>query len=259
MAVTRADLLGWLASYKRDFNGLCQALAWQVANKFGSAPVAYSSAKVAYQNSQIISKDPNAAPAGSFHYWSQPSNYWHVAPGLGGSEVVMATSRGGTVIGEAWQHIRVTTVQAYGMANYMGWSYSNGRNDFDMVVPSTPSAPSAGGKDWYTSTEVDGKPGTVYWQMLDIVRGAYTRDRQIIHMVSQEVNRQGYGFTTTADVDGVRGKNYWKLVQLHGNKFHRDLLRRNGFPNGLVANGIPGPGSQLIEYQISAWAMNQAI
>ena len=133
---TEAQLKSWLAGYPRNWNGLCQALMWQAADKFGSpaTPALYGSANIAYRASRIASTNPHSAPAGAIHYWNI-GRFGHVALSLGGARVLMGSSH----VQESWgTNVGVTTVDAYNKATgagYLGWSRTNGANTIPVAVP----------------------------------------------------------------------------------------------------------------------------
>jgi hypothetical protein len=140
---TEAEIEKWLKGYKRDWSGLCQALAWQMCNKFGHAPTSYDSAIIAAHHSKIESKDYMKSPPGSFHYWSM-GQYGHVAIGLGGDRCIMASQH----VDEQWSfHAGPTTISKYNRvmpgakATYLGWSRTNGDNDLTIVGKESPKAP----------------------------------------------------------------------------------------------------------------------
>lgn len=136
---TANEIKTWLSTYNRNWNGLCQALVWQVTNKFGSASVVYSSALNAYHASGIISLKENTAPAGAIHYWDI-GTYGHVAIELGSGRVLMGSSH----VSESWGvNVGVTSVYAYSKATgakYLGWARTNGRNSVDITQPATVQA-----------------------------------------------------------------------------------------------------------------------
>lgn len=184
MATTAAAIKKKLGTSTRDWDQKCQALCWNIANWFGHAPVAYGSANQAYHASHIVSKNPALAPAGSWHYWDI-GQYGHVAFGLGGSRVLMASSH----IDSAWAtHAGTTTVGRYNArtgARYLGWSNTNGANDAAVKAP--------------TKTQ--------------------TRDQLNVKKIAKFLNKQDLGRKTTAADDGVRGRVYWLLVQKYA-KYH---------------------------------------
>jgi hypothetical protein len=157
---TRGDFITWSRAQTRNFNQLCQAWAWQVANHFGTARKVYGSANQAYRASKIVSKDPAKAPGGAYHYWNL-STYGHVAPGTAPSEVLMATGRAGLTYVNEKAHLALVKVFDYDRAHYLGWSYTNGVNQFKLTVP-VPTRPAVAGKKMpaKTATAINGRPGT---------------------------------------------------------------------------------------------------
>lgn len=135
---TEAQLKAKIGASTRDWNQDCQALAWNLCSWFGHAPVVYGSAKDAYHASHIDGGDPSKAPAAAFHYWDI-GIFGHVAAGLGGSRVLMASSHVDTFWGK---NVGVTTVARYTAltgAKYLGWSNTNGMNDFTLVANTPPA------------------------------------------------------------------------------------------------------------------------
>lgn len=134
MSATEAQIKAVLAKSTRDWDQECQALAWNICNWFGTAPKSYLSANEAYHASKIVSKDPTKAPTGSFHYWNI-GVYGHVAIGLGGERVLMASAH----IAHSWgTHVGDQLVSKYNAitgAQYLGWSLTNGANDFTLDPP----------------------------------------------------------------------------------------------------------------------------
>lgn len=118
--------------YGRNWSGECQAFAWQACNKFGAAPVGYLRAYDAYQASNIVSTDADAAPINSVHYWEIAMPDGHVAIGLGDGMCMMASSK----VTDKW----ATNVGAISLADYtakvgghyLGWSNSNGDNSIAL-------------------------------------------------------------------------------------------------------------------------------
>jgi hypothetical protein len=84
-----------------------------------------------------VSKDPHKAPRGSFHYWDI-GVYGHVAVGLGGEEVLMASAHVTHLWGNHVGDVTVTKYNSITGAKYLGWSETNGANDFDLVLPTPP-------------------------------------------------------------------------------------------------------------------------
>lgn len=119
----------------RDWDYCCQAFVYNLCETYGHAPVIYPTATAAYNASQIVSMDPTAAPAGSFHYWA-PAGIpeGHVAIGLGGDQCAMAVKE--WLLDDVWATnvgtTRVSTYASKGGGRYLGWSYTNGENDVDM-------------------------------------------------------------------------------------------------------------------------------
>lgn len=141
MSATESQIRAWLndpasgpSVYRRNWDQLCQALMWQVCNRFGNASRAYASANTARAASRINGTNPKDAPAGAFHYW-EIGIYGHVALSLGGSRCLMGSRHV-----EQWaRNVGVTTVEAYTRATgarYTGWSRTNGVNTIQVVTTS---------------------------------------------------------------------------------------------------------------------------
>lgn len=141
---TPAQIRAWLNDpssgpdvYRRNWNGKCQALMWQICHRFGVAPVVYASADKARFATLVKGTNASEAPVGAFHYWKL-GTYGHVALGLGGELVLMAS----THVDEVWATAAgVVTVSRYNSRvageTYVGWGLVNGANDvhIDSVAP----------------------------------------------------------------------------------------------------------------------------
>lgn len=116
----------------RDWDDWCQAFVWNLCNTYGKAPVIYPTATAAQNASNIVSRNPEDAPAGTFHYW-QPYGIpaGHVAIGLGNGQCAMAVDN--YLLDEVWGlnvgKVDVADYTARTGAHYVGWSYTNGAND----------------------------------------------------------------------------------------------------------------------------------
>lgn len=186
MSITQTQLKAAFHKHypTRDWNQSCQAaVAWAAQWTSGKGSHFYLSANEAYRASKIVSKDAKRAPLNAVHYWAI-GTYGHVAVGLGGSKVLMASSH----IDTAWaKNLGVTTVERYSArtgARYLGWSNGNGTNRVALKAPPAP------------------KPS----------------DADNVKKLSRYLNGRGLGKRTTAQYDGIRGKVYWTLVQLAGRK-----------------------------------------
>jgi hypothetical protein len=130
---TEKELKAWARGYNRDMDQLCQALMWQLCNRFGTAPVVYGSADDAWRASTIRGRDLTDAPAGAFGYWAI-GKYGHVAYCLGDDRWLMASSH----VTERWgNNTGVVTSRNYERmtgAKPRGWSTTNGANDLPLEV-----------------------------------------------------------------------------------------------------------------------------
>ena len=67
---TEQDIRAWIAGYDRDFNQLCQALMWRLAERFGSIESTPASANSAYRAELNAGRiQGGTPPAGSFVYF----------------------------------------------------------------------------------------------------------------------------------------------------------------------------------------------
>lgn len=198
--------------YPRDWNQLCQAVMYQTCRMFGVARKTYTTAKLAMAASGPLNTDRHAAPAGAFHYWGMGSA-GHVALSLGGERVLMGSSK----IDEKWAtNLGVTTVTRYNGADYRGWAHTNGLNDVTIATPVAPVTPTPGtNQDWYTSTAIDGIPGKVFWQMMQL----WARE-------------EGYN----GPIDGALGKQSWAALQ-------RGRKKYDGYTG--PDDGVPGTGTWM--------------
>ena len=134
MSGTVAQIKSAFQRSGRDWNQMCQAAMWNLCNWFGHAPVGYESANAAYRASTIVSRDASKASAGDFHYWDIGSD-GHVAAQVDSTHVLMGSRHVDTLIGT---NVGFTTVARYTAltgARYLGWSHTNGANDFSVTVP----------------------------------------------------------------------------------------------------------------------------
>lgn len=128
---TEAELRAY-ANNGRDWAGLCQALMWNYCDQFGSAPVAYASAFDAFYASNLESTDVFSAPPGAFVYYDVAPPYGHVSVTVDNDREGMAS----TNVSEDWAangtagEVDVGDYMARTGAYPLGWSYTNGANDF---------------------------------------------------------------------------------------------------------------------------------
>lgn len=140
---TPAQIKAWLNDpsagsdvYRRNWNGKCQALMWQICARFGVAPQVHNSAISAANATRIVSKVAADAPVGAFHYWKL-GTFGHVALGLGGDKVLMASTHVDEVWATAVGVVRIPTYNArVAGETYIGWGYTNGANDVAIEIPS---------------------------------------------------------------------------------------------------------------------------
>lgn len=112
-----------------DWRGWCQLVAWYAVRLTGTARedmVTYGMASDAYRASDIVSYDPDAAPAGAMHWWDLPYPEGHVAVALGDGECLMAS---GLLGGDGLGVIGVREYTRRAGNPYLGWSNTNGKND----------------------------------------------------------------------------------------------------------------------------------
>lgn len=114
-AATRANMAGWCQTYA----GLC----WSAFFGRGT-PNSYSNATAARKASQIVSRDPMAAPPGAFH-WFEYGVDGHVGFALGSGLMANATGRTAGSLHHYGKNIHIHRVADYGLP-YLGWSYTNG-------------------------------------------------------------------------------------------------------------------------------------
>lgn len=126
------QMRGWLATGSeagRDWNGWCQALVWWTCEMYGTRTVTYPNASSAREASEIVSRDPYAAPEGAIHYWDpegEPNG--HVAIALGGGLSLMASPYVDEYLGV---NVGIVDVERYSRRTasaYVGWAYTNGAN-----------------------------------------------------------------------------------------------------------------------------------
>lgn len=141
---TEAQIEAWTRANTRDFNQECQAFAYQLCLKFGTAPnPVYTSARAAKLASTIVSSDMNAAPFGAWGYWHL-GTLDHVMFSLGGGKWLGGSSHldtkwgvnTGTVTSADWMRMSGGTLPA----GY-GWAHSNGHNTLPVQVPVTSLLP----------------------------------------------------------------------------------------------------------------------
>lgn len=137
---TESDIRTWIKGYERDFDQLCQALMWQLANRFGRVASTPSSAIAAYNTEKAAGRvKAGTPPPGAFVYWDIGMD-GHVGFMVNGGRVFMGTKK----VDEQWSKWNtgpqgLADYSALTSARYLGWSYQNGGN----TVPFTPSGASA--------------------------------------------------------------------------------------------------------------------
>lgn len=139
---TEAEIRSWIGGYPRNWDQLCQALMWQLANRFGSVVSTPPSAIDAFNTENRAGRIRSGeAPPGAFLYWDI-GTFGHVGFMMNGGRVFMAT----THLVEEWTNRAAgwNTESGYrGVtgARYLGWSMQNGGNS----VPFTAEGSSTGG------------------------------------------------------------------------------------------------------------------
>ena len=139
---TEAQIRSWIAGYPRAWDQLCQALMWQLANRFGTVRSTPVSAILAYHvERQAGRMRTGTPPPGSFVYWDIGAD-GHVGFVMNGGRVLMASRRvtEELVASDAGIHTVAGYTAATG-ADYLGWSYQNGGN----TVPFSTSSVAGGG------------------------------------------------------------------------------------------------------------------
>lgn len=141
--VTEATIRKWLAGYERDWNQRCQALMWQLANRFGRVVSTPPSAILAYHVERQAGRihTGSTPPPGSFVYFDIGRD-GHVGFVMNEGRVLMATSHlvEELVDSDAGWNTIDGYVRATG-ADYIGWSMQNGGN----TVPFTTAGGSTAG------------------------------------------------------------------------------------------------------------------
>lgn len=126
---TESEIRAWIAGYPRNWNQLCQALMWQLANRFGTVVSTPDSAETAYRMELAAGRIQGGnPPPGSYVYFGI-GTYGHVGFVMDGGRVFMATSHLAeqwTNVDAGWQSVDAY-VRATGATVY-GWSYQNGGN-----------------------------------------------------------------------------------------------------------------------------------
>ena len=228
----RNELRAWIGSYNRNFDQLCQALMWQMANRFGTVASTQPSAIAAYRVEANAGRiQPGVGPAGSFVYWDI-GRFGHVGYVLENGDIFMGSRH----LQEVWGiNAGIATNDFYVArtgARLLGWSWQNGGNTvpYDAAAPAPAPAPSGAWDygqqhaDWRRiqaalkakgrySGPVDGIPGT------NTHKG-----------VQLTVRNAGY----TGPIDGVPGRNTCIGVQNYGKRF-------GGYAGPV--DGILGPNS----------------
>ena len=139
------------ARVQRDYPGAqwhneCAGFAYYVCRVTGKVVRAYASATAARLASTIVSTDPDAAPAGAFHFWSYPgwvdgvyADWGHVAPAIGSGWAAMTDPEDseadwGNDLGVS--HVASWTANRRGIVTYLGWSYTYGANTATITTDS---------------------------------------------------------------------------------------------------------------------------
>lgn len=128
-------------------DGRCEALMYRM---LGASTPTNVDASTATDKSTIVSRDPYAAPAGTFHHWDisgVPDG--HIGVGAGNGLIIMASRR----VNPNWQGVDVGTIdfdewqrQLQGRSIYLGWSYDHAGYTFSNV------SAAAGGVEGFDNT-----------------------------------------------------------------------------------------------------------
>lgn len=141
---TEADLAWWTSQSGRNWDQLCQAWCWNIADQFGFAPVSYASALDAYYATPIVSYDAFSAPPGSCVFYDI-GQYGHV-----GWEVDTGNGMGSGKVTVVWGiNAGVAGVEEYVArtgATPLGWGWTNGVNTLNYESAGAP-VPPPGGED----------------------------------------------------------------------------------------------------------------
>lgn len=170
---TEAEIYSFFKRSGRNWNQMCQATMWQLCAHFGHAPVTYPSARAAYEASHIDGHNPLDAPSGSFHYWDIGRD-GHVAAQLLNGHVLM----GSTHIDTSWGiNVGLTTVARYNSRvsgeRYLGWSRTNGRNDFAVFAPKPTARKSTTAQPGEGLYAVADRTGVSYSKLLQLNPGIH--------------------------------------------------------------------------------------
>jgi hypothetical protein len=114
------------SSYYRGGMSYCQQFAgeaWETHHGVGT-PNSYPSADAAYRASSIVSRNPDTAPPGAFH-WFAYGNLGHVGLALGSGLMASGTGRSAGALMNLGKSVYVHRVSTYGLT-YLGWSRTNG-------------------------------------------------------------------------------------------------------------------------------------
>jgi hypothetical protein len=157
---TEDDIYQWIRNYPRAWDQLCQALMWQMCNKFGAvAPWTNASAIDAYQVEYEAGRISHySAPVGAFVYFDIGKD-GHVGFMMNDGRVFMATSHLAeewTVSDAGWNTLEAY-IEATG-ATYLGWSYLNGGNTMNF----TPDDGTTAGGDYTRIDETDDDMKIIY-------------------------------------------------------------------------------------------------
>lgn len=231
---TEQEIRNWIAGYRREWDQLCQALMWQLANKFGTVVSTPPSANSAYRTEQAAGRiQVGTAPAGSFVYFDIGSDD-HVGFVMNGGRVFMATRH----LAEEWvandagwqsvdAYVRATGAKVY------GWSWRNGGN----TVPFTPDAAPAPGNDWAFNKPNAAMQARI--QQLLKNRGRYSGPADGdwgLNTIKGIQKTLAVGGFYTGPIDGIPGRNTTVGVQQYAQKF--------GSYTGPI-DGILGPNSWI--------------
>lgn len=168
MMPTEAEIRTWIGGYPREWEGLCQALMWQLCDRFGRTVSTPGSALDAYRVEADAGRIRGGTPPpGTFVYWDIGA-YGHVGFMLNGGRIFMAS----THTFEEWTNDDAGPqyLDAYDAetgAIYLGWSDQNAGN----VCPFTADGSPDTGKGtrvmhhyhYQDRTATSVKPGGMTW------------------------------------------------------------------------------------------------
>lgn len=157
---TEAEIRSWIAGYPRAWNGLCQALMWQLCNRFGSIASTPASAIDAYRVEAAAGRIRGGTPPpGTFVYFDIGAD-GHVGFMLNGGRIFMASGH----IYEQWTNTDAGPqyLDAYTAATgatYLGWSTENAGNLCPFTADGGGTTPGTESEDDMSYIKIQGKGG----------------------------------------------------------------------------------------------------